>query len=41
MIAKEFCKKVIFVSNFFLKKLANVDFFLYLCMNIWEQNLFE
>ena len=37
MIAEEFCKKVIFVSNFFFKKLANVGFFLYLCMDILEQ----
>ena len=39
MIAEVFCKKVIFVSNFFPKKLANVGFFLYLCMDICERNM--
>ena len=39
MIAEVFCKKVIFVPNFFLKKLANVGFFLYLCMVIWERKM--
>ena len=41
MIAEEFCKKVIFVSNFFLKKLANVGFFLYLCMDICEGRMWR
>ncbi len=41
MIAEKFCKKVIFVSNFFLKKLANVGFFLYLCMDICKGRMWR